>query len=136
MDDKIVQMITMGMEAFASVVMTYFIIKRYIGRVDKKLEEIEQRLDMQYRYIKDATITAGVSVAWGEKAPFVEVVKAILLNLKLGANGNTEERLKEVIMGMPNGLQLFRSIFNDFIKNNKVSAEFHQVIERATRGMR
>jgi hypothetical protein len=137
MDDKLLQIITMGIEAFASVIMTYFLIQRNIRKNSERFDKIDRRLDAQDQFIRSAVVNAGIGVAWGEKAPFVEVVKSILLNLWLHENGNTEGRLKEVILGIPNGLKLFNSIKNEFLKENKdPNPEFYQAIERATWGLR
>ncbi|MDR2923430.1 MAG: hypothetical protein LBU85_08840 [Treponema sp.] len=136
MDDKLAQIITMGIEAFASVVMTYFLIQRNIRKNSERFDRIDRRLDAQYEYIKEATIKAGISVAWGEKAPFDEVIEAILMNLHLGANGNTAGRLSNVIIGYPNGLQLFNSMYNRFIKEHKVSDKFIETVKEATKGLK
>ncbi|MDR2731411.1 MAG: hypothetical protein LBB81_11015 [Treponema sp.] len=90
-----------------------------IKAVQDSMNVINQRLDAQYLYVKNAVIQAGVSVVWGNKAPFVEVIKAGLLNIKLGENGNLKERMIEVIMGLDNGVEIYRSLVNEFIKANK-----------------
>jgi hypothetical protein len=86
-----------------------------------KLDQINQRLDKQYQYIREAAVKAGVSVVWsGSKAPFVETIKAGLDNIKLGENGGLIERMGIVIMEQgPNGRELFGSLLNEYIKANK-----------------
>lgn len=84
----------------------------------KRFDEIDKRLDAQYKFIRGAVVNAGIAVGWGDKAPFVEVVKAILLNLWLRENGNTRDRLVEVVAGMRGGMQLFNSILGEFCKEH------------------
>jgi predicted transcriptional regulator len=86
-----------------------------------KLDQINQRLDRQYQYIREAAIKAGVSVVWsGVRAPFVEVIKAGLDNIRLGENGNLIKRIPKVIMEHgPGGIELFDSLLNDYIKESK-----------------
>lgn len=104
-----------------------------LNYIKDELKKIIGRLDVHYGYIKEAAIQAGNSVVWSDKgAPFVEVIKAGLLNIKLGANGNLKHRMVEVIVGFgKEGIPIYRSILNEFIKNSKgtLSAQFYETIE-------
>jgi hypothetical protein len=116
MDIDLTNLIPLLAEAFGTVFVTYVVIT-------KRLDKTEKRLDAQYRYIREAAVQSSVAVAWGEKAPFVEVIRAILMGVKLGTNGNMRERLIEVIMGMKDGKSLFESVLNIYRKDNPDTAQ-------------
>jgi isopentenyl diphosphate isomerase/L-lactate dehydrogenase-like FMN-dependent dehydrogenase len=125
MDVNLTNLIAMAIEAFGTIFITYTVIT-------KRLSSMEKRLEAQYRYVREAAVQASVAVAWGEKAPFVEVIKAMLLAIKLETNGNMRTRLVEVIMGMENGKSLFESILNAYKKDNPEVREnkyFNDTIE-------
>jgi hypothetical protein len=119
MDEKLAQIITMGIEAFASVIMTYFLIQRNIRKNSERFDKIDKRLDKQYQFIRGAVVNSGIAVGWANQAPFPEVVRAIVLNLWLHENGNTRDRLVDVVAGMKNGVSLFNSILNDFMQEHR-----------------
>jgi len=97
-----------------------------------ELQEIKKRLDKHYKYIKEAAIQAGNSVVWSDTGvPYVEVIKAGLLNINLGANGNLKKRMVEVIKGFgKEGAPIYRSLLNEFVKNSevKISEHFNETI--------
>jgi len=101
-------------------------------QIKDELKKVNQRLDTHYKYIKEAAIQAGISVVWSDVgAPFVEVIRAALLNIKLGANGNLRDRLAEVIKGLgKDGVSIYKSLLNEFIKNSdgKLSEHFYETI--------
>jgi len=98
----------------------------------EELQEIKKRLDKHYKYIKEAAIQAGNSVVWSDTGvPFVEVIKAGLLNINLGANGNLKKRMVEVILGFgKEGIPNYRSLLNEFVKNSevKISEHFNETV--------
>jgi hypothetical protein len=104
-----------------------------LAAIKEELAKINNRLDIQYKYIREAAIQAGVSVVWsGAKAPFVEIIRAALLNIYLGENGNLRKRLVSVIMEEgKSGVSLYNSILNEFIKekNNNLSPHFNKTIK-------
>jgi len=96
----------------------------------EELEQINLRLDKHYKYIKEAAVMAANSNVWSDTGvPFVEVIRAGLLNANLGANGNLRPRMVEVIKGFgKEGISVYRSLLNEFIKNNegKLSSYFYE----------
>jgi len=105
-----------------------------ISVLEKELVEIRKRLDIQYQFIREAAIQAGNSVVWsGTGAPYMEVIKAGIFNISLGVNGNLKYKLLDAIIGFgKEGIPIYRSILNDFIKNankEKLSAYFYETIK-------
>jgi len=100
--------------------------------LEEELKEIKKRLDIQYGFIKEAAIKAGISVVWSDVgAPFVEVIRSGLMNANLGANGNLRPRMVEVIIGFgEKGISVYRSLLNEFVKDNKekITPEFWETI--------
>ena len=97
----------------------------------KRQEEVDARLDKHYEYIKEAVIQSGVGVVWTPGVPFVELVNAALLNIRLGKNGNLQEKLVEAIMKEPNGITTYKSLLNAFILEHgpKMSKHFNTTID-------
>jgi len=109
-----------------------------IGSVEKQVDVVESTLNTHYGFIRNAVVQSGIGVAWSDKgAPFDETVKAILMNISLGENGNHEDRLVEVIMGRgkDKGVQDYRSKLNEFIKENRerLTPYFYDAIERVNK---
>jgi hypothetical protein len=101
--------------------------KEFTERLDKisaessrDIESIRERIDAQYKFIREAAINAGIGVVWsGTKAPFKETVKAGLKNIMLGENGNLVNRLVQVVMEEgKNGVANYESELNEFVQNN------------------
>jgi hypothetical protein len=102
--------------------------------IDKRLDETSKRLDKHYEYIKEAVIQSGVSVVWTPGVPFIELVRAALLNVALGANGNLREKLTQAIIKRPSGREDYQSELNSFIKERKkreekISDHFYKTID-------
>ena len=97
----------------------------------KRQDEVDARLDKQYEFIKEAVIQSGVGVVWTDGVPFIEIVNAALLNIKLGKNGNLQEKLVEVIMKEPNGVKTYKSMLSAFKSEHgpKMSDHFNNTID-------
>jgi len=114
------------------------VIKR-LDAIENCINTIQQRMNAQYKYLRETTIQSGVSVVWaGAKPPFMEVVKAALTNIMLGENGNLVKRMKKVIMeDGPGGIERFESILNIYIKENKekLTDHFYNVVAQIKQGI-
>jgi hypothetical protein len=106
----------------------------------RRVDEIDGVLKSHYQFIRNAVVQSGIGVAWSDKgAPFDETVKAILMNISLGENGNHKDRLKEVIIGKgEGGVKDYRSKLNEFVKENKnrLDGHFYKVIDEIDREVR
>jgi len=102
--------------------------------LEGRITEIDDVLKYHYRFIRNAVVQSGIGVAWSDKgAPFDETVRALLMNISLGENGNHENRLVEVVMGKgKGGVEDYRSKLNEFIKENKdrLDGRFYEAVER------
>jgi len=109
-------------------------LEHRLDDIDKHLLRLDKRSDAQYDYTKNAAINAANGVVWSDKgAPFLEVIKAGLLNIMLGQNGNLIDRMVDVIMGFGNkGVETYRSTLNEFIDKNrsKLDSYFWDSIKR------
>jgi len=106
--------------------------------MDKRLGGMDKRLDAQYEYTRGAVVQAATSVVWGDTSPpFMEVIKAGLTNLLLGQNGNLIKRMKKVIIGYNDQAELYQSILNEFINNNrsKLNDHFYKCIAEIKAGI-
>jgi len=111
-----------------------------LGKVEERLDKIDVKLDETYGLACDAVVQSGIGVGWSDKgAPYDETVRALLINLSLGENGNHEERLIDVIMGKKEeGIKDYLSKLNDFKKENKqrkreLDAHFYDAIGRVNK---
>lgn len=97
----------------------------------KRQEEVDRRLDAQYEYIREAALQSGIAVVWTPGVPIIELFKAALLNIKLGANGNLREKLVEIIVKNPNGITIWKSVLSAYRKEhgNKMGDHFNETIE-------
>jgi hypothetical protein len=98
----------------------------------KRQEEVDRRLDAQYEYIKEAVLQSGIAVIWSaSNVPMVELFRAALLNIKLGANGNLREKLVGSIMSNPNGKTVWKSVLNAYRKEHGgvMNQHFNETIE-------
>lgn len=84
----------------------------------KRQDEVDGRLDKHYEYIKEAALQSGIAVIWTDKAPLLELFKASLLSIRLGANGNIKEKLLEVIIKNPNGKTLWKSVLSAYKRDH------------------
>jgi len=114
------------------------VIKR-LDTIEQCINGMQQRMNAQYKYLRETTIQSGVSVVWaGAKPPFMEVCKAALTNIMLGENGNLVKRMKKVIIeDGPGGIERFESILNNYIKENKdkLTDHFHNVVAQIKQGL-
>ena len=95
----------------------------------KRQDEVDKRLDKQYEYIREAAMQSGVAVVWTSGVPFIELIKAALLNIKLGANGNLQEKLVEAIMKEPNGKTTYKSVLSAYkLEHGPMSNHFNDTI--------
>jgi len=97
----------------------------------KRQDEVDKRLDKQYEFIRETAIQSGVAVVWATAGvPMVELFRAALLNIKLGANGNLREELVKVIM-KNNGISVWKSVLSAYKRENgnKMSDHFNETIE-------
>jgi len=104
-----------------------------------RLDGVDERLDANYKFIRKTATQAANAIIWSDRgAPYDETIQAGLFNLMLKQNSNLDNRIKEVIMGQPGGLQLFNSKLNNFVIDNKemLDAEFYQRIKSITWGMK
>jgi hypothetical protein len=93
-----------------------------------ELNKINNRLDRQYEYIKEAAIKSCTAIIWGEKVPIIEFLDAAFLSLNLGVNGNTNNRIIEVVIGA-DAVAVYRSELSKFRKENKnISGHFNESI--------
>jgi len=98
----------------------------------KRQEEVDRRLDAQYEFIKEAALSSGVAVVWATAGvPMVELFRAALLNIKLGANGNLREELVKVIIKNPSGITVWKSVLSAYKREHggKMSAHFNETVE-------
>jgi len=100
------------------------IVNKILDEVEdlrSRVIKIENTLQIHYGYIRNAVVQSGIGVGWSDKgAPYDETVKALLMNLSLGENGNHESRLVDVVIGRgKEGIRDFNSKLNDFIRANK-----------------
>jgi len=106
-----------------------FIEKDAVER-KKRQEEVDRRLDAQYEYIKETALQSGIAVVWTPGVPIIELFRAALLNIKLGANGNLREKLLEAIMNSPNGRTVWKSVLSAYRKEHgEMSKHFNETIE-------
>jgi hypothetical protein len=97
----------------------------HLVKIFTRLEEIEKRLDAQYEFIRDAVLKSGVAILGGQGVPFVELVEAALMNIMLGANGNTRDKLLAAIMKESNGRIIYQSILSSFIRKHEKNITNH-----------
>jgi hypothetical protein len=102
----------------------------HLVKILARLDEIDKRLDKHYEYIKEAAVQSGVSVVWTPGVPFIELVKAAFLNIKLGANGNLREKLLKAIMKEPNGRTIYQSILSAYVREHEnVGSHFNETVK-------
>jgi len=96
-----------------------------LDSIREEIKKINKRLDVQYGFIREAVVNAGVAVVWaGTKPPFEEAIWAALNNIKLGENGNLVTRVPTIVMEEgKNGVTNYRSVLNRFIKENFTKPE-------------
>jgi len=97
----------------------------------KRQEEVDRRLDAQYEFIRETALSSGVAVVWATAGvPIVELFRAALLNIKLGANGNLREELVKVIIKNPNGITVWKSVLSAYKREHggKMSDHFNETV--------
>jgi predicted Holliday junction resolvase-like endonuclease len=105
-----------------------------LDEIDKRFDGIEIRLNKRYEYIREAALQSGIAVVWSSESPFIELVRAALLNIRLGANGNLRNKLLQSIMKEPNGRKIYQSVLSAYINERKERKEniddhFYKTIE-------
>jgi len=114
-------------------------VEKRLDGIDDRLDGMNKQINSQYQLSRNAAIQAANGVVWGDKSPpFMEVIKAGLLNMMLHQNGNLIPRMKEVIIGFGDkGIQIYKSILNEFINNNteKLDDHFYKCIEEIKAGI-
>jgi hypothetical protein len=90
--------------------------KNNLVKILERLGEIDKRLDAHYEFIKESALRSGIAILCSQDPPFVELVNAALLNIKLGANGNIRGKLANAIIKEPNGREIYQSILSAYMK--------------------
>jgi molecular chaperone GrpE (heat shock protein) len=86
--------------------------------IKDELENINNRLDRQYQYIKETALKSCIGVIWSENVPIVEFLDAAFLYLKLDGNGNTIRRVVKMVM-KHDAVETYRSELSKFRKENE-----------------
>ena len=97
----------------------------------KRQDEVDKRLDKQNEFIRETAIQSGVAVVWATAGvPMIELFRAALLNIKLGANGNLREELVKVII-KNNGISVWKSVLSAYKRENGnvMSEHFNETID-------
>jgi len=106
-----------------------FLEKDAIDR-KKRQDEVDKRIEKHYEYIKEAALQSGTAVVWTPGVPFLELLKAAVLNIKLGANGNLRTKLVEAIIKEPNGIVTWKSFLSTYVREHgPMSKHFNETIE-------
>ena len=67
---------------------------------------------------------------WTPGVPFLEMLKAALLNIRLGANGNLTNKLLEAILKEPNGITTWKSFISAYVREHSpMSSHFIETID-------
>lgn len=124
-----------GKEHLAVIIAIYLVFKPNVDNLIGHLASLitKKRWITQkemYQNQQRVIIQTSIGILWGDKAPFIEVVRAGLLALRAGANGNIRERLLEVIIGYGDkGRELYNTLCNEFVKKEGMTLELKEGLE-------
>jgi len=109
--------------------------------IDGETKGIKLRADIQYEYLRKATVAANQGLVWGGvQPPFIETVRSGLLLAMLEQNGNLIDRMKHVIISEPDGLKQWRSKVEEFVhdKENKgkITPRFWEIVKEIEQGLK
>lgn len=93
-------------------------------------EERKDRIARVDKMLQETAITAGLSLIYIQKLPFVDFCPEVLKHWRNGGNGNTIERAKERIMETQCNKEIWRSAVNkDHLENGDGSQHFKDCLK-------
>jgi len=90
-----------------------------VAEHEKRFNVLECFIQEMRQLINNITLQACVAVMYNPDAPPLEQFNAAIVYFKLHGNGNGQERVSQIILGIgPKGYQLWKSALNEDMKKN------------------
>jgi hypothetical protein len=106
-------------------------LERNAAEGRKRNAEVGARLDKQYEYIREAALKSCAALVFADNVPLIEFFDAAFMNLYLGANGNTIEKVVKTIVKEKGNLSVYKSELAKFMGAHKNTSEhFKNAVEQ------